>query len=317
MQPGINRSSLGGVRAALVPRLLFAFLALTLLPAYAAGPSVAGAPLRSQPLESMQIEVWPEFDRPAALVILRGALAADTKLPAEVTLRIAASTGGPSAMAYSAAPGGNLLNLEHERIDAKDFITLRFKVPERYFHVEFYDPLATGTPERSYTYVWPGDLGVSRLSVVVQEPAAASNFSVQPNLGATATGPDGLIYHSAELGALEAGKPLQIKVSYKKTDARTSAEILQPKTPEPTPAAAAAASAPAPASGSSDEVTRGVLVFILAVSLLVGIGTAVLWWRGRASATATRVSGAGACTQCGAPREAGDRFCSKCGARLR
>jgi hypothetical protein len=268
----------------------------------------------------MQIEVWPEFDRPAALVILRGALAADTKLPADVTLRIAASTGGPSAMAYSAAPGGNLLNLEHERIDAKDFITLRFKVPERYFHVEFYDPLATGAPERSYTYVWPGDLGVNRLSVVVQEPAAASDFSVQPILDATATGPNGLVYHSAELGAHEAGKPLPIKVSYKKTDVRTTSEILQPKAPNPTPAMPAvstAAATPATSAGSSDEVTRGVLVFVLAVSLLVGIGTAVLWWRGRASAAATRVSSAGACSQCGSPREADDRFCSKCGARLK
>ncbi|MCJ7838742.1 MAG: zinc ribbon domain-containing protein [Burkholderiales bacterium] len=317
MQLGMNRSTFGGVRAALVPRLLMAFLALTLLPAYAAGPSAAGAPLRSQRLESMQVEVWPEFDRPAALVILRGALAADTKLPADVTLRIAASTGGPSAMAYSAAPGGNLLNLEHERIDAKDFITLRFKVPERYFHVEFYDPLATGAPERSYTYVWPGDLGVNRLSVVVQEPAAASDFSVQPNLGATATGPDGLVYHSAELGAHEAGKPLPIKVSYKKTDARTTSEILQPKTPNPTPTPDTPAVTHAPSADASDEVTKGVLVFILAVSLLVCIGTGVLWWRGRASTTATRVSGAGACTQCGTPREADDRFCSKCGARLK
>jgi len=307
----MNRSTFGGARAALASRLLMAFLALTLLPAYA-----AGAPLRSQRLESMQIEVWPEFDRPAALVILRGALPADAKLPADMTLRIAASTGGPSAMAYSAAPGGNLLNLEHERIDAKDFITLRFKVPERYFHVEFYDPLATGAAERSYTYVWPGDLSVDRLSVVAQEPAASSNFSVQPNLGNTATGPDGLVYHSAELGAYEAGKTLPIKLSYKKTDTRTSAEILQPKAPDPTPAATAAAT-PAPRSGSSDEVTRGVLVFILAVSLLVGIGTAVLWWRGRASGAAARVGGAGACTKCGTPREAEDRFCSNCGARLK
>lgn len=312
MQHTIKRSGAGSARAAPVSRRLMAFLALILLPAFAAGPA-SGAPIRNPQLESMQIEVWPEFDRPAALVILRGALAADTKLPADVTLRIAASSGGPSAMAYSAAAGSNLLNLAHERIDAKDFITLRFKLPERYFHVEFYDPLAIGTPERSYTYVWPGDLAVNRLSVVVQEPAAASNFSVQPNLEATATGQDGLRYHSAELGAHQAGKPLSIKVGYNKTDARTSAEILQPKaqTNAPTPTSAV------PAAGSSDEVTKGVLVFILAVSLLIGIGMAVLWWRERAKTPGTRPSGAGACTKCGTPREADDRFCSNCGARLK
>jgi len=314
MQHTIKRPGAAGAHSGLVSRLLMAFLALALLPAVAAGPSGGGAPLRNPRLESMQVEVWPEFDRPAALVILRGALAADTQLPAKVNLRIAASSGGPSAMAYSAAAGGNLLNLEYERTDTKDFITLRFSVQERFFHVEFYDPLATGTPERNYTYVWPGDLAVSRLSVVVQEPAAASDFSVLPKLNTTATGQDGLRYYSAELGAQEAGKTLPIKVSYKKTDARTSAEILQPKAQTNVPAAA---SATAPAAGSSDEVTKGVLVFILAVSLLIGIGMAFLWWRERANTAASRPAGAGACTKCGTPRDPEDRFCSKCGAKLK
>lgn len=309
MQHTLKRSGTDGAGTSVVRRLLMAFLTLAFLPAYAAdAPATGGAALRNPRLESMQIEVWPEFDRPAALVILRGALAADAKLPANVTLRIAASTGGPSAMAYSAAPGGNLLNLEHERTDAKDYITLRFKVPERYFHVEFYDPVVTRSDERSYTYVWPGDLAVSRMSVVVQEPAGASDFSVQPKLDAIATGKDGLRYHSAELGAHEAGKSLPIKVSYKKSDARTSAEILQPKALDSAPA-------PAPAPGSNDEVTKGVLVFILAISLLIGIGMGVLWWRGRPKTSATK--SAGACTKCGAPRDAEDKFCSKCGARLK
>ena len=305
MQHMIKRS--GG---APVSRLLMAFLALMLLPAFAAGPA-SGAPLRNPHLESMQIEVWPEFDRPAALVILRGALAADAKLPADVTLRIAASSGGPSALAYSATAGGNLLNLEHEQNVANDFITLRFKVPERFFHVEFYDPLATGTPERSYTYVWPGDMAVNQLRVVVQEPAAASNFSVQPNLDATASGQDGLRYRSAELGAHEAGKQLPIKLRYTKTDARTSADILRPQAPDMTKTPASGAVT----AGSGDEVTKGVLIFILTVSLLIGIGTAVMWWRGRARTAGPRAGGA--CTKCGTPRAADDRFCSKCGARLK
>ena len=305
MQHMIKRS--GG---APVSRLLMAFLTLMLVSTFAAGPA-SGAPIRNPHLESMQIEVWPEFDRPAALVILRGALAADAKLPADVTLRIAASSGGPSALAYSATAGGNLLNLEHEQNVANGFITLRFKVPERFFHVEFYDPLATGTPERSYTYVWPGDMAVNQLRVVVQEPAAASNFSVQPNLDATASGQDGLRYRSAELGAQVAGKQLPIKLRYTKSDARTSADILRPQAPDMTKKPASGAVT----AGASDEVTKGVLIFILTVSLLIGIGTAVMWWRGRAR-TAGPEAGGG-CTKCGTPRAAGDRFCSKCGARLK
>ncbi len=309
MQHSIKRRSAAGARALpdLMSRLLMAALALMLLPAFAAGPGGGAAPLRNPHLASMQIEIWPEFDRPAALVILRGTLAPDARLPADVTLRIAASTGGPSAMAYSAAAGGNLLNLQYERKDAKDFITLRFKVPERYFHVEFYDPLSTAKPERSYTYVWPGDFAVNRLSVVAQEPAAARNFSTQPSLDASATGEDGLHYHSGELGAREAGKRLPIKVSYTKSDTRTSTDILGQKAPEP---------APAPATSSGGDATKWVLLAIVALSLLIGGGAALLWWRGRAQTAPAKPDSAAACAKCGAPRAEDDRFCSNCGARL-
>jgi hypothetical protein len=133
---------------------------------------------------------------------------------------------------------------------------------------------------------------------------------VQPNLDATASGQDGLRYRSGELGVHQAGKRLPIKVSYTKPDARTSTDILGQKAPEPTPA-------PAPVAGSSDEVTKGVLVFILALSLLIGIGTALMWWRGRANTSTAQAGGAGACTKCGTPRDADDRFCSNCGARLK
>ena len=313
MHRAMSTPGTSGTHADSIRRLLMAVLALVLLPAFAAGPATSGAVEKNPRLANLQIEIWPEYDRPAALVILRGALAADAALPADVTLRIPASSGGPSALAYSTAAGTNLLNLEHQRTDAKDFITLRFKLPERFFHVEFYDPMPSSSPERSYTYVWPGDLRVDQLRLTMQEPAAASSFSTQPKLDATATAQDGLRYHSAELGAQPAGKPLPIKVSYTTTDARTSAQILQPKVPDlaQTPAARPAA------AGSSDEVTKGVLVFILVLALVFGIATAVLWWRGREKPPAVKAGHAGACAKCGTPRAAGNKFCPNCGARLK
>jgi len=85
----------------------------------------------------LNIEVWPGYVRPAAPGFLRGALAEGVKLPAAVTLRLPAASGGPAAVAYSVAADGNLLNLKHERAKAGDYITLKFEVPERFFHVEF------------------------------------------------------------------------------------------------------------------------------------------------------------------------------------
>ena len=297
----------GGAQAVFGSRILMLVLAIMLLPALAAGPTSRAAPKGNPRLASLQIEIWPEFDRPAALVILKGELAADVVLPAAVSLRIAASSGGPTAVAFSTGPSANLLNLKYDRKDAGDFITLKFELQERIFHVEFYEPLVTRTPERDYTYVWPGDLTVDRLSVIVQEPATASSFSVQPNLGAATAGQNGLFYRSAELGALDAGKQLPIRVSYTKTNPRTSEEILKPT---------ALDSSPAPTTGSGKGAFGWILVLGVAPVLLIGAGAAFLWWRRRWKASGAQARGAAFCSKCGAQSASGDRFCSKCGAPL-
>lgn len=295
-----------GAGAVLASRALMVVLAIVLLPALTAVPSSRGAPKGNPRLASLQIEIWPEFDRPAALVILKGELAADVALPAAVSLRITASSGGPVAVAYATAEKTGLLNLKYERMDAGDFITLRFEVPERVFHVEFYDPLNTSTPDRSYAYAWSGDLAADRLSVILQEPAAATNISVQPGLEGTATGQEGLRYRSAELGAFEAGKQLPIRIRYTKTDSRTSAEILKLKAPQ---------TSPSPAASSGQEPVWP-LVVIAAAALLAGGGAAFLWWRRAAKASGAQPGGAIFCTKCGNRLGSGDRFCSKCGAQV-
>ncbi|MBI3936074.1 MAG: zinc ribbon domain-containing protein [Betaproteobacteria bacterium] len=281
-------------------------LAVVLLPALAAVPSGRGAPKGNPRLASLQIEIWPEFDRPAALVILKGELAADVALPAAVSLRISASSGGPAAVAYANAAKTGLFNLKYDRADAGDFITLRFEVPERFFHVEFYDPIKMSTPDRSYTYAWSGDLAADRLSVILQEPAAASNISVQPGLEGTATGQEGLRYRSAELGAFEVGKQLPIRIRYTKTDSRTSAEILKLKAPQ---------ASPSPAAGSGQEPVW-LLVVIAAAALLAGGGAAFLWWRRSAKASGPQPGGAAFCTKCGNRLGSGDRFCARCGTQV-
>jgi hypothetical protein len=277
--------------------------------AHAAAPAAPDPIKRGPRLSSLQVEIWPEYDRPAmALVILRGEIAADVPLPAAVRLRVPVTSGGPTAVAYSAEPGGNMLNLKYDRKDAGDYIAISFDAPQRFFHVEFYDPLAPTATGRSYTYVWTGDLAADRLSATVQEPAAASDLSVDPALGAPATGQNGLRYRSADLGPFALGKRLELKLRYVRTDARTSVAILEPQTASPPP--------PPPVAGLD---TRKLAVWLLAVVVvLAAAGLAgSLWWQRRKGAAAAAPGEAGFCRKCGARRASGDRFCSKCGARLR
>ena len=291
--------------------LATAILSVTLVPAFAlaAAPASGSAAKGEATLESIQIEIWPEYDRPAALVILRGELAADVGLPAAVSLRIPASSGGPAAVAYAAAKKGRLLDLKHDRSDASEFITLRFTVPARFFHVEFYDRLATGTSERGYKYLWPGDLPVSWLDVVVQEPAGASNLSVQPALDDKSTGSDGLRYRSAQLGPVQRGKSLPIEIRYTKSDPRTSVEILKLNAP--------AAAPPATASPVAKESSW--IFLALGVTALLAVASCaayLFWWRRRSRARVGTTSGGRFCSECGNRVAAGDRFCAKCGAAL-
>ena len=291
------------VFASVTALLVFTFMPLLV---FAATPPGRGAVQESPRFASLEIDIWPEFDRRAALVILKGELAADVALPAAVSVRIPASSGGPSAVAFASAAKTELFNLVHDRIDGDEFITLRFQAPQRLLHIEFYDPLMTGTPDRAYTYIWPGDLAVERLSVRLQEPAAAGSISVQPDLGTGVGGPGGLLYRTAALGAFEAGKQLPVEIRYTKTDSRTSTEILGLKAADPAPPALA---------DSSEGLPAWVLGLISVAIVSIGaVAASLWWWRRRGTVPGAQSTGAGYCSRCGRGLALGDRFCPACGA---
>jgi len=291
-------------------------LALLLLPALALAQA-GGAPKGNPRLASLNIEIWPEYDRPSALVILRGAIAEGVKLPAAVTLRLPAASGGPGAVAYSTTADGNLLTLKHERASVGEYITVKFETPERFFHVEFYEPIATTVPARSFRYVWPGDLPVEHVTVIIQEPASASEISVEPKLDGTSTGQDGLHYRVADLGAFEAGKSLPITVRYTKVGVRPTAENLKPKTSEMPAAATAPPSIPAPAPVAA-AASGGMPDWVLPTALLgiLGLlGAVFILWLWRRESRPAKPS-ALVCGKCGAAQAPGNRFCGNCGAKV-
>lgn len=270
--------------------VLFAFT----LAAHAANP----------PLAALQIEIWPEYDRPGALVIYKGELAQSVRLPAEVALRIPASSGGPAAVAYATEESGKLLNLSHQDEAAGNFIVVHIRPPQRFFHMEFYDRMATDKPQREYRYAWPGDMAVEKVSVLVKEPAASSNLSVQPKLDLTGQSPDGMSHRAAQLGALKAGEQLPIEIRYTKTDARPSTEIVA------APAAAAAAQ-----PETQQQPTWPLFLVAGGAVVLIGAVAALLWRRRRPAPAAAAASGR-FCPKCGRATKAGDRFCASCGAAL-
>ncbi len=297
-------------------RFALLLLALLLVPvlALAQAPAKGGGAR----LSNLSIEIWPEYDRPAALVILRGTVAEDVKLPAAIALRLPAGSGGAAAVAYSTEKDGNLLNLKNEQVKGKDGVTVKFETPSRFFHIEFYEPLPTADSARTYTYTWQGDVAVERATVVVQEPAGAMGLVTEPAFAQTTQGAEGLNYRLGDLGALPAGKAVPIKLTYTKQDARPSVEIRGMKTAQAAPASvpptAASINAPVPPaqSGLPNWVVPigGFAMFGIIVALLVA-----LMWRKQAGNPAP-AAGAGFCRKCGAPLAPGSAFCAKCGTKV-
>jgi len=64
----------GGARAFSASRMAILALAFILAPAFAAAPPAVAT--GNPRLANLEIEIWPEFDRPAALVFLKGEIAA-------------------------------------------------------------------------------------------------------------------------------------------------------------------------------------------------------------------------------------------------
>lgn len=302
-------------------RRLIALAALAALAATAVWAplrtAAAPTPQESPRLASLDIDLWPEYDRPAMLVILHAALPEDAALPADLSLPIPATSGGPSAVASTQTEGGRLINLDYETVEEGDALVLKLTTPDRFVQIEFYDALATSAADRAYTYVWPGSLAVDELTVRVQEPLGAAGLSVEPDMGTGTLDQDGFAYRSASLGALENGQTLSISTKYQKSDPRTSLEILNA------------------ARETGNGAPAWLLPLTVAVLIVAAAGVAVYWRSrhqpeplpvetGRASrraaarrARAQRQGPNGFCTQCGRALREGSRFCSRCGAPAR
>src|SRR5574341_2448921 len=301
---------------AIPARLLLLAACAGLFMAVAADHSPARAQtLGNNPaLAALEIDIWPECDQESSvLVLLRAELAADATLPAEVSVRIPAASGGPAAVAEAETADSQLLSLPYGTPDVQiDFITVSFQVTKRFFHIEFYYPISTAAPDRAFDYLWPGDFAAAKVTVQVQEPAGSANMTVTPDIGAPALRADRLNYREAELGALEAGKPLSIDLQYQKSDARTTADIMGFVQATPPPSS----------DDDSGPVSSTVLLIVAVIAAAVLAAAVAFIVSKRTLANAAHMSrvqrrraapAAPKCANCSAPLQPGARFCPSCG----
>jgi len=281
-------------------------------------------------LDQMVVELWPDYDRPAMLVLLTGTLPAATTLPATLSIPLPAEA---DIHAIARFTDEDVLISDVESTAADGRLTLT--TAGRTFRVEYYVPYARDGSQTSYRFEWQSGLTIGSMSAVVQQPLAATNFAVvpEPNAAAADRG-DGLNYHQIAARPLAAGEPFTVEVTYSVDAPVLSAPSQSPTAPTATPAAAG--------NGPLDGLSPWWLLAIPAALALLGGA----WYLGRQTgsgrarkprpARAAKPGGprngsaprgggnsgansgaAGFCHHCGQPAQPGDVFCRKCGTRLK
>jgi hypothetical protein len=296
----------GSLRKRLILPLLFALLITISFPVSAQGEIA---------LDTFSVQLWPEFDQPAMLVIYDFTLPEDVSLPVDVTLRIPTDA---TLIAVAYAPAGNLLNAPYQEPYEENgwqVVTLTVDTVAPY-HLEYYAPLTLVDLQRDYAYRWPGDYAVGTFNVSVKVPVDTTEILTDPQMK-DAT-PEDSAQTNLEWGTsnLEAGEQLPIRLTYTKTSDRLSVSD-QPLE-----------------AGTVDESTQGrvslsnYLPYILGgLGVMLIVGGGVYFWqtsKGRPRPRRRHRSheqdddNANVyCHQCGKRAQAGDRFCRACGTRMR
>jgi hypothetical protein len=292
-------------------RKLIAFFALLAI-------LVTAVPVRAQAelrLSSVSVDIWPEYDQSAVLVIYHLDLAPGTSLPAILTLRIPARAQVNAVAKMDQVNG--LLVANYDRTVSGDWADLVITTDSLQVQVEYYDVLDRTGSRRHVVFDWTGGYAVDLLEVNFLEPAGATDIQITPSPVETAAGRDGLTNHRMQAANLRAGQDYSVVIDYSRSTDDLSIASLP----------VVAVSTPGPDTPGRIGMT-GVLPYLLAglgfVLILGGViaffsrqsgkrGSGSRRKRVRHQAVAeTEIY----CPQCGKRAQAGDAFCRTCGSRL-
>ncbi len=264
-------------------------------------------------IDSLVIELWPDYDRASVLVLLTGALPANTKLPATVTLPYP-ETAQFNAIARIDSSDGKM---KDDILSSPGPGVLTFITPDLRFRFEYYIPYAVNNNQRTFNFTWLADLSVNRFQLRVQQPISASSLATEPATLNVSKGEDGLTYYAFPVQAVSAGQSLSVQVDYTMTKAQLSVEYLAPpsaRVQEP--------GVPATLNNGTGIHWPIATVAVFGIIIVIFIVWQIATRRAASNrsithhAKAKNQSLSKFCHNCGNPTSKNDRFCRKCRAAL-
>jgi hypothetical protein len=260
-------------------------------------------------LTRVQVDIWPDYDRAAVLVLITGQLPADTTLPATVQLRLPAAAGEPTAVAYITTDPitaeRSMLKTPYETEPDGNATRLTVETTEPTIRVEYYYPYERSGDSVQFGYQWLGGTPVDDLFILFREPFQATAVSTDAGFEDIGPGADEQRYHQWQVGAVGADEILSASFSY-----------VAPPASSPVPLS------PPVQSPSQDQASALPIVLAAIGGLLVGVGIGWFLASRRASPRPAprrekRPPASSYCGHCGGQVKPGDDFCRQCGAQLR
>jgi hypothetical protein len=268
-------------------------------------------------IESVNVSLWPEYDKPDMLVINSITLSQDTTLPVELDIRVPAD-----AVLHTVAVGASSDAVSDQNVGKStakdgDWLVISITATGPAIHLEYYDPaLKKDGGQRSYSYRWLSDYDVANFRVLFQQPFDAEQFKSSLSLQDDGIHADDMQYYFSNVGTVPAGDTLTFDLNYQKpTDALSVSRLaIQPvDVGEDTPGRVSL-------NNYLPYILGGLGVIMIVGGFMYyrqsGRGAASKKSRRRRADHEENESGI-YCAQCGTRARGGDRFCRTCGSRIR
>ncbi len=300
--------------------------------------TLIAVPVRAQQsptLSTLEISLWPEYDRAEVLVIYRAQFAEGTSLPVPVEVRLPPNIGQPHAVAF-VDEGGQRFNQQYTTRVEGDWLVVSFELSTRAFQLEYYAPLAVdASGTREFTFNYTADYAIDAMSLEAQVPPSAQGFALDPPADSTTQGSDGLTYQLIDVGPLAQNETRSWTMTYQKSGSELTQDVVAPAQPT-------AGSTTPPATTSDNS---SIIIFAVSFVALIVVGVGAFWLGkqtqpvsapagGSRRSNKRRGSGRGGsrqqqsyssraggealfCHQCGATLRPDSEFCHKCGAEVR
>lgn len=298
-------------------RTLFYLLLLFILPTSLVQAQTAVT------LESLDVELWPDYDQEAVLVLLTGTLPPGTALPVTITVPLPA--GADFNVAARITSDNTMTDQGVDPTVSADAVT--FELTEQRFRVEYYQPYTATDNQHNFTFSWQSDMPVDALSVTIQQPIAATNMTVVPTPSTVSEGQDGLTYHVLATQPVPAGETFNVQIGYTMSSPPQLTESFLQSSDSNLPILEAE-----PVAEEAFDwqllllVLGGLILFVTGVWYFTNLRAAKArpikprpQRTGKrpsfptAKATATPKGKGNFCHQCGQPLNPEDKFCRSCG----